>query len=459
MRRTIPFAIKALSVSVLLALAVLLPFAHATGESVPEEAVEQRTVRVPDESWCGVCVIDLATGIPMVWQNAERPYVPASVTKAVTAAAVTALRDSNECILTEVYATAPIDSEGIVWGNLVVVAAGDPTLDGSFPKEVAHKLKQLNVKEIQGRIVVDTLSRFKDSSVPTGWERHDVAASYGRPLHAATYKRNAASKKITRTVKERKGRGKKRRTVSRKVTTTATVTNLRPDTTLRNDLRSALREAGIAVGGESGLGGKKQLNVLTHKSLRMADIIKTTMSRSDNLYAEGLLRRLAQGDTRADALAEELDFLNDPDFTIHLDNVALYDGSGLSRDNRMTPLFLAEVLMRMAADPNISATYMRLFPRCGREGTVRRLLAGTPLAGRLALKSGTMRDVVSYAGYAFLDDNNPQRPTHVVVMMANGFPGSRPGVRAAMSQMLLDLFAPESGLGEELEGEEDEIVD
>lgn len=459
MRRfRIPFWAMALTATLTVSLAVLLPFTFASATEPTGQQVEKPPVRVPDRQWCGVCIIDLDTGMPLVWQNADTPYVPASVTKVVTAAAVTALRDSNECIITEVYTTAPIDSKHVK-GDLVVVAAGDPTLDGSFTKAVVRQLKSAGVSKLEGRVRVDTLSAFRDSSVPAGWERSDVAASYGRPLHAATYKRNTATKKVTRTVKERVGKGKKRRTRSRQVTTTTSVTNFRPDTTLCQDLTAALKDAGIEIGGQPGLDSKNRYKLMAHKSLRMADMIKATMSRSDNLYAEGLLRRLSQGDTRAEALAEERDFLSDPDSQIRMDGIEINDGSGLSRTNRMTPIFLVDLLTRMASDPQIGTTYMRLFPRCGVEGTVRGLLRGTPLAGKVALKSGTMRDVVSYAGYAFLDEYDPGRPTHVIVMMANRFPGSRPAVRQQMARMLLDLFAPDGTVGEEPESELDEIFD
>ena len=46
------------------------------------------------------------------------------------------------------------------------------------------------------------------------------------------------------------------------------------------------------------------------------------------------------------------------------DSVAIIDGSGLSRLNRLTPWFLSDVLAWMARSPN-GALYASLFPKVG----------------------------------------------------------------------------------------------
>lgn len=90
----------------------------------------------------------------------------------------------------------------------------------------------------------------------------------------------------------------------------------------------------------------------------------------------------------------------------------------------------------MARSPR-SADYVALFPLAGVEGTVRSLLAKTPLSGKMALKSGSMNSVVCYAGYKL---NNDGKPTHAVVIMVNGFSCSASAVRKAVSVYLQNRF-------------------
>lgn len=55
----------------------------------------------------------------------------------------------------------------------------------------------------------------------------------------------------------------------------------------------------------------------------------------------------------------------------------------------------------------------------------------------MALKSGSMNGVLCYAGYK-LDAS--RRPTHVVVIMVNGFNCRAADVRVAIRKYLLTLF-------------------
>ena len=88
------------------------------------------------------------------------------------------------------------------------------------------------------------------------------------------------------------------------------------------------------------------------------------------------------------------------------------------------------------ARSSVGRSYVSLFPRAGCEGTVKRLLKGTPLEGRLVLKSGSMNKVQSYAGYLLDDDG---RTTHVVVFMANGFK-DRANLKLRLEKFLVNFF-------------------
>lgn len=110
----------------------------------------------------------------------------------------------------------------------------------------------------------------------------------------------------------------------------------------------------------------------------------------------------------------------------------------------MTPRFLCEVLEWMAGSL-VAPSYVRLFPRTGSEGTVRNFLKGTPLEGRMVLKTGSMRGVQSYAGYYIGDAGVP---THAVVVMANNFKCDRGRLRSTITDVLMEIFAPQAAYDE-----------
>jgi D-alanyl-D-alanine carboxypeptidase/D-alanyl-D-alanine-endopeptidase (penicillin-binding protein 4) len=121
---------------------------------------------------------------------------------------------------------------------------------------------------------------------------------------------------------------------------------------------------------------------------------------------------------------------------VDLSNMKIADGSGLAVTNRLSPRFLGSLLTKMAQSDD-AKNYVSLFPAVGKEGSVRSLLADTRLAGKLVMKSGSMSGVLCYAGYK-LDDSG--QPTHVVIIMVNGFTCRVTEVRSAVNKWLLTQF-------------------
>ena len=158
------------------------------------------------------------------------------------------------------------------------------------------------------------------------------------------------------------------------------------------------------------------------------------MHRSDNLMAEGMLRAIAPGGTRKDAIDEEMAVWTMAGIGAH--GVKIVDGSGLSRDNRLTARFLGQIYQYMLGE-DFGNEYVSLFPLAGRHGTMRNFLIDTPLEGRVAMKTGSMKGVQSYSGY-LLDEEG--RPTHLLVFMANGFRCSRQALKNDIQRLLLELF-------------------
>ena len=92
-------------------------------------------------------------------------------------------------------------------------------------------------------------------------------------------------------------------------------------------------------------------------------------------------------------------------------------------------------------DKSGDVEYVSFLPLAGQEGTLKKLLADTPLDSYLAMKTGSMKGIQCYAGYKLDDDF---APTHVVVVMVNDFKCDRAYLLAQVDKMLLEIFSDDN---------------
>ncbi|MDE6294435.1 MAG: D-alanyl-D-alanine carboxypeptidase/D-alanyl-D-alanine-endopeptidase, partial [Muribaculaceae bacterium] len=331
--------------------------------------------------------------------------------KTVTIASLSRESDVTKGLETKVYIYGDV-RDGILSGNLTVVGSGDPSLNASTEPvseniiaEIVTALREKKIREIEGRVIIDE-TIFSGPSIPATWAKGDLMHSYGTGSHGLNYRNNASGK--------------------------SSVQN--PAQLFERDLRNALLQAGITIGGESMPQSSKHL-LITHVSAPLSEIMRSCMMRSDNLYAESMLRlygRATAGEGSTDAGAgEEMKYWKK--HGINMNGVSIIDGSGLSRSNRVTADMMTGVLRSMADDVD----YVSYFPLAGQEGTLKRFLCETPLDSYIAMKTGSMSGIQCYAGYKLDEDF---APTHTVVVIVNDFRCDRSTVRNAVSRMLLDIF-------------------
>ena len=199
-------------------------------------------------------------------------------------------------------------------------------------------------------------------------------------------------------------------------------------------MRRTLAQAGIETGEKPAAADSAATVIYRHRSPAFGKIMKSLMVRSDNLFAEGMLRVLAPGKSRRQALQRMKKLWDDRGIPTKCTTIT--DGSGLARNNRLSPRFIASVLEWMSKSP-MAEEYASYFPRARKDGTLKGFLAKTPLAGQIVLKTGSVGGVQCYAGYKLDKD---KRPTHVVVIMVNSFFGTRTTVRKASENLLKRLF-------------------
>ena len=132
-------------------------------------------------------------------------------------------------------------------------------------------------------------------------------------------------------------------------------------------------------------------------------IARETNHRSDNFYAETLLRMVSLrtvGSAWTDScIVAESAVLGElgvpPDAGLRIQ-----DGSGLSRMNFVSPGYMVRYLRAMRKSPAFDA-FLQSLPRPGANGTLRYVMPNAPeeKRARICMKSGSMTGVLSYSGY------------------------------------------------------------
>jgi D-alanyl-D-alanine carboxypeptidase/D-alanyl-D-alanine-endopeptidase (penicillin-binding protein 4) len=158
-----------------------------------------------------------------------------------------------------------------------------------------------------------------------------------------------------------------------------------------------------------------------HISPPLSEIVRVTNKVSQNLHAELLLRAVGHekkgfGVTDAGIWVEQ-DFLKR--VGVADGDVVFTDGSGLSRDDLITPRAMVQLLRYDAAQP-WGADYIATFPIAGVDGTLETRLKDTVAASRIEAKTGALDHVRAISGFAttlrgerlifaIFGNNNPQR--------------------------------------------------
>jgi D-alanyl-D-alanine carboxypeptidase/D-alanyl-D-alanine-endopeptidase (penicillin-binding protein 4) len=172
----------------------------------------------------------------------------------------------------------------------------------------------------------------------------------------------------------------------------------------------------------------------TFDSITLAEIIRLVNKYSNNLMARHLLLTLGAEKFGAPATAESgrnairawLASRN-----IQIPGLVLENGSGLSRDERVTARGLADVLDAAWHSP-FMPEFAASLPLAATDGTLRNRFRAAGMQGRLRLKTGRIDDVNALAGFV----NAASGKTYVVVIIIN-HPAAHVGVGEAIQAELI----------------------
>lgn len=421
------------------------PFA-AADVAVLSERLASALADVGRRTRASVHVVDPATGQSLFDRDGAEDLVPASTQKLVTAAVAYDVLGPDWTFTTTFRARGGY-AEGVVASDLVVRGTGDPTLSDRFfdsPEAamgfIADNLVRQGLKEVRGRLLADD-SYFDGPRRGPNWPRDSYVQPWMVDVTPLVFNDDQV-----RVVSRPVGAGAE--VVLQpdvgygRVTSRLDLTDRRdehavailrddaaPDYTVRGKLftglplhahdvnvadgslwylhalQHALESRGIPVRG--GPPARLDPDDADPDAGTTLLVYRSTLERSaapmlkfsQNLYAELMFRvigaeRAGEGSFSAASRAVTTWLL---EHGLLESGTVIADGSGLSRDDRLSARQLTAILAHVARDEELFPRLRSALAEPGAAGTLRSRMP--ELAGSVHAKTGTLNGVSSLAGY------------------------------------------------------------
>ncbi len=345
----------------------------------------------------GLIVEPLGATRPVMQIHASTPVTPASTLKLLTSLAVLRELGPEHRFTTTVV-------RGRTARSIVLVGGGDPLLTGSTPSRAQARSQYPVPASLQGlaertakaletqgihrvRLTYDT-SLFSGPAVSPAWEPSYLGDNVVSPITSLWVDEGRAVPGYAQRVADPAAEAAKR-------------------------FASFLTRAGVQVTGAVRPGpASKEPPLASVESAPLAQLVQHVLELSDNEGAEILLRQAAlgagkPGSFRAGvaAVKRQLGQLG-----VDLSGITMYDGSGLSRQDKLPVQVLVDVLqVAAAADHPELRTVISTLPVAGFTGSLAYRFVEDASAGlgRVRAKTGTLMGVHGLAGIVVTPRGTP----------------------------------------------------
>lgn len=417
----------------------------------------------------GICV-RTGDGRTLAEVNAAKMLVPASNMKLISTGTALYTLGPDYRFRTWIGHDGEI-IDGVLYGNLYITGGGDPTLGSKDSIAVALDrtfgewekiVREAGITHIKGHVVGDG-SRFEGMTEEPTWQWNDIGTYYGAGATGLMFYENMQSFSVSAGAEVgadvnispsypltpwmefrydcttgRKGTGDRLYMYTSDLAPVAEIrgtfavdratkrldcANKFPEYTCAWYFADWLRRHGIKcdrgaaddrlntewLAETDGTTDIDMLGYTTSPSLER--IVFETNHASNNLYAETLLRTLGKElhgsacyDSAYVAMEDAFKALGvDMSHELHLQ-----DGSGLSRQNYVSPDFLCRFLRAMMS-ADCYGSYLRSLPSPGGNGTLLYNMKSQSetLKNRIKAKSGSMNGVRCYSGYILPAGHKP----------------------------------------------------
>ena len=385
--------------------------------------------------------------------NGNKGLSTASTQKIFTAAAALETLGKDYQYVTTVHYSGTL-SDGDLTGNLFISSTGDPTLgswryDGykpeNFKLKLIQSLKDKGISKISGDLIIDD-SYFDFQTVPGGWAWNDLGNYYGAGVWGVNWRENQFDmqmsggeiKKLNIDLPQvnwvndiRTGGSSDQSLIftsphsdvayisGRLPVKAMTVSGATPNPplTLGQEIKTWFNESGIQFDGkitstsEQRIAGEKitlapgNNILLEYKSPTLDKIIFWFMRKSVNFYGETLIKTLGKEKKNEGSFEAGISYLKDfwKGKGINSVMINFADGSGLSPQNYVSARAEVQSL---------------LWSR--KQDWFNQFFDGFPTQGNgMKMKSGTMKDTKSFAGYHTSKDGKK----YVFAIIINNYQG------------------------------------
>ena len=435
-----------------LALGVSMPSRAAPDALPPSVAAALDRAKVPRESVFAM-VQEVGGARPRLTWQTEQPANPASLMKLLTTFSALELLGPAWTWTTPVWLQGTV-RDGVLDGNLVLKGSGDPKLVLERMWLLLRRVQQLGVREVRGDIVLDRSAFVVPEQSPADFDGEAL-----RPYNVRADALMLNYKAVVFTFTPDAARG------IAVISTDPPLAGVRVDTSVPltagvcEDWRGALRADftdpmrlrfagsfaaacaekiwGVAyadperynarallgmwkeMGGRIGGTVRDGAAPATPPSFELAspslaEVIRDINKFSNNVMAQQLFLTLGltqRGAGTPDVAREVVRQWAQARLGTAGATLAIDNGSGLSRESRVSAQLLTRLLLAAWASP-VMPELMASLPVAGVDGTLKRSRA---TLGRAHLKTGSLRDVAGIAGYVLA--NSGRR--YVVVAIAN----------------------------------------
>lgn len=446
------------------AAAALLPLLLAAGQDGAARSLDARIDALLRRHRLESSRVGIWAGTdsgPWISRAADERLVPASNMKILTTALALSSLGADRTFRTELYVDGTL-RDGVLEGNLVVRAGGDPNLSGRFfesPTFLFERWRQAlggGLRRIAGSLILVD-ETFEATEFHPDWEGNDISRWYCAPVRGLSLNDNCVD--VTVSPGEIGGRPRVKLspdtryiTIDNAAKTVVRATKplafwRKPGTNeivLRGEIAAPIsfsctvanpaRYFGTVFLETLGVTAPIEERSTMPESLRgrpavaahESDLRRTLQvcnRRSQNFYAEMLLKHAGGGTWEGGMRAADA-FLRG----IGVEGAVVRDGSGLSRRNRLSAGDLAAVLRHMRTRVDFE-TFRDSLAAPGEDGTLRKRLED--MAGRLRAKTGTLTGVSSLSGYLTAEGGG----TLVFAVIVNG-PGDAEGFQDSLLRLL-----------------------
>ncbi len=388
-----------------------------------------------------ITILNSETGEVLFSKNPEIGLTPASTLKTVTSITAFNLLGKDFTWNTYLGYSGTISSNGTLDGDIILRGEGDPTL-GSFRYEQAKPevlmerwtkaIRNAGIKRITGSVISDD-RLFGTAGLPTGWIWQDIGSYYGAGASALTWTENqyglifkAGAKVGDPTTLVRSIPKMDYIKMSNESTTGSpgsgdnTYIYAAPYTEimyirgtygidLQKTVYASIPDPAFEVAyrlqdtlQRIGIASKKQPNTYrklsfenqalpaepkiidTYTSVTLEKAVYWFNQKSINLYGEQILKTmtLKQGKNINTSGADVVKEYWSKRLSIDPNSMKILDGSGLSPETRITTSTLARILQTARKETWFPGFYESL-----------------PTYNNMKMKSGSIKDVIAYAGY------------------------------------------------------------